>query len=181
MHDLRDKRAHQDISDHLVVSSAQCTKDFAYATLESASCWPVNFFCGGKLSGAAVGTTSSAFVDTGTSCFAGPTKDVKIATSLCVTTTVLPSPEHRGLQCHEQFRVHRGWCRVRIRLADVLETLQILFSTTSVHKRVPRWQPLRAACLVETVPRPASTSTFPPLATSTSSSSVLSSGHTAKV
>ena len=49
---------------------------------------------GGKLNGAAVGTPFSAFVDTGTSLFAGPTKVVNTATWLFLTTTVLSSPEY---------------------------------------------------------------------------------------
>ena len=87
----------------------------------------------------------------------------------CDNHRVVQPRVHRELQCHEQLRVHHGWCRTRIHLADVLiETLQLIFSTRSVHKRVSRWQPLRASCLVETVPRPTSTSTFPQLVTSTS-------------
>ena len=88
------------------------------------------------------------------------TVDCVPRTFLC-TPLVVPNQNSLGRRAHR----------------DISDTLL----GQSVHTRVSRRQPLRAPCLVETVPRPASTSTFPPLATSISSSSVLSSGHTAKV
>ena len=71
--------------------------------------------------------------------FAGPIKDGNCYFVVYDNHRVVQPRVHRELQCHEQFRVHRGWCRIRIHLAVLIETLQILYSTTSVDKRVMSW------------------------------------------